>query len=169
MPLPPPEAGWSRFLVKSKFGAGRDFIVSDPETEAQRYFVDGKLGPRPSAEITAGGGGPLYRVRGSLLGIPKRMIISDASGAEIATLKAKMFSPIKSQMTVDMVSGEPWTLEGSLIEKNYTVSSAGQPIVQISQKWITIKDTYALEVADGIDPALALAVLWSVDRWVEHD
>jgi hypothetical protein len=58
MPLPPPAAGWSRFLVKSKFGAGRDFIVSDPETEAQRYFVDGKLGPRPSAQITAGGGGP---------------------------------------------------------------------------------------------------------------
>jgi uncharacterized protein YxjI len=97
------------------------------------------------------------------------MIISDASGAEIATLKAKMFSPIKSQMTVDLASGEPWTLEGSLIEKNYTVSSAGQPIVQISQKWITIKDTYTLEVADGIDPGLALAVLWSVDRWVEQD
>ena len=80
-----------------------------------------------------------------------------------------MFSPIKSHMTVDMASGEPWTLEGSLIEKNYTVSSARQPIVQISQTWITIKDTYTLEVADGIDPGLALAVLWSVDRWVEQD
>ncbi len=43
-------------------------------------------------------------------------------------------------------------LQGSLMEKNYTVSSAGRPIVQISQKWMTIKDTYTLEVADGIDP-----------------
>lgn len=169
MPLPPPAPGWSRFLVKSKFGAGRDFIVSDPETEAQRYFVDGKLGPRPSAEITAGGRGPLYRVRGTLLGIPKRMIISDASGAEVATLKSKMFSPIKSQMTLEMASGEPWILEGSLMEKNYAVSSAGRSIVQISQRWMTIKDTYSLDVADGIDPGLALAVLWSVDRWVEQD
>jgi uncharacterized protein YxjI len=168
MPLPPPPVGWSRFLVKSKFGAGRDFIVSDPETDAQRYFVNGKLGPRPSAEITSGGG-PMYKVRGTLLGIPKRMIISDASGAEVATLKGRMFSPIKSQMTVDMVSGEPWTLAGSLMEKNYTVSRAGRPIVQISQKWMTIKDTYTLDVADGIDPGLALAVLWSVDRWVEQD
>jgi hypothetical protein len=32
-----------------------------------------------------------------------------------------------------------------------------------------IKDTYGLDVADGIDPGLALAVLWSVDRWVEQD
>jgi uncharacterized protein YxjI len=165
---PPPPPGWSRFLVRSKFGAGRDFIVSDPETDAQRYFVDGKLGPRPSAEITAGGD-PLYRVRGTLLGIPKRLIISDAGGAEVATLKGRMFSLIKSQMSVDMTSGESWTLEGSLIEKNYTVSSAGRPIVRISQKWVTIKDAYTLEVADGVDPGLALAVLWSVDRWIEQD
>jgi uncharacterized protein YxjI len=97
------------------------------------------------------------------------MIISDASGAEVAMLKAKMFSPIKSQMTVDMTSGEPWTLEGSVLEKSYTVRSAGRSIVQISQKWMTIKDTYSLDVADGIDPGLAVAVLWSVDRWVEQD
>jgi uncharacterized protein YxjI len=146
MPLPPPPVGWSRFLVKSKFGAGRDFIVSDPETEVQHYFVDGKLSLRPSAEITTGGD-PMYRVRGTLLGIP----------------------PIKSQMTVDLASGEAWTLEGSLMEKNYTASIAGRPIVQISQKWMTIKDTYTLDVAGGIDPGLALAVLWSVDRWVERD
>jgi uncharacterized protein YxjI len=169
MPLPPPTAGWSRLLVKSRFGAGRDFIVSDPETGAQRYFVNGKLGPRPKAEITASGQGVQYRVRGSLLGIPKRMIISDASGAEVATLKARMFSPIRSRMTLEMASGEPWILEGALMEKNYAVSSAGRPIVQISQKWMTIKDTYTLDVADGIDPGLALAVLWSVDRWVERD
>jgi uncharacterized protein YxjI len=169
MSVPSAPPGWTRFLVKSKFGAGRDFVVSDPETEEQRYFVDGKMGPRPSAEITARGGGLSYRVRGSLLGIPKRTTISDARGAEIATLKAKAFSPIKSQMTLDMASGEPWTLQGSLMEKNYTVSSAGRPIVEISQKWMTIKDTYTLDVADGIDPGLALAVLWSVDRWVEED
>ena len=40
---------------------------------------------------------------------------------------------------------------------------------QINQKWVTIRDTYNLEVADGVDPGLALAVLWSVDRWVEKD
>jgi hypothetical protein len=95
MPVPPPHPGWSRFLVKSKFGAGRDFIVSDPETDVQRYFVDGKLGPRPNA-----------------------------GGAEVATLKSKTFSPIKSRMTLEMAAGEPWTVEGSLMEKNYTPSAA---------------------------------------------
>ncbi len=35
MAIPPPPAGWNRNLVKSAFGAGRDFNVLDPTTEAQ--------------------------------------------------------------------------------------------------------------------------------------
>jgi hypothetical protein len=43
------------------------------------------------------------------------------------------------------------------------------PPLRVSQKWMTIKDAYTVDVADGINPGLALAVLWSVDRWVEQD
>ena len=169
MTVPPAPAGWTRFLVKSKFGAGRDFAVSDPGTEEQLYFVDGKVGVQPKAEIRAGGNDPVYRVKGSLLGIPKHMTITDATGAEVASLRAKTFSPIKSKMTLEMMSGEPWILEGSFIEKNYTIRSSERPIAEISQKWITMRDRYTLDVADGVDPGLALAILWAVDRWVERD
>jgi uncharacterized protein YxjI len=68
-----------------------------------------------------------------------------------------------------MVEGEPWHLEGEILEKNYAIESAGQPIVAITQKWVTVRDSYTLDIAAGIDPALALAVVWSVDRWVERD
>ena len=169
MTLPPAPAGWTRFLVKSKFGAGRDFAVLDPATEEQRYFVDGKMGPRPKADIKAGSSKVVYQVHGTLLGIPKHMTITDASGAEVASLRAKTFSPVKSRMTLQVPSGDPWRLEGSILEKDYSVTAAGRPIVQITQKWVTIRDTYTLDVADGVDPGLALAVLWAVDRWVERD
>jgi uncharacterized protein YxjI len=53
--------------------------------------------------------------------------------------------------------------------RKYSITSGGEPIAQISQKWVTIRDSYALDVTDGIDPALALAVAWAVDRWVERD
>ena len=42
--IPAGPAGFTRYLMKSKFGAGRDFAVLDPDTEAQLFFVDGKLG-----------------------------------------------------------------------------------------------------------------------------
>jgi uncharacterized protein YxjI len=169
MPVPAAPPGWSRFVVKSKFGAGRDFAVLDPATDEQLYLVDGKIGARPKAEITDASGAVVYTVRGSLLGIPKHMTISDAAGTEVASLRAKTFSPIKSKMTLEMASGEPWLLEGSLIEKNYSVSAGGRPVVAITQKWVTIRDAYTLDVVDGVDPGLALAMLWAVDRWVERD
>ncbi len=169
MALPPPPDGWTRYLVKSKFGAGRDFAVLDPDTEAQRFFVDGKLGTRPKADIRDSADAVVYQVRGKLLGIPKHMTISDADGQEVASLKAQMFSPIKSRMTLTLSDGQTWELEGSLMEKEYAISSAGRPVVQITQKWVTIRDAYTLDVAAGVDPGLALAVLWGVDRWVEKD
>lgn len=169
MALPPAPAGWTRYLVKSKFGAGRDFRVLHPETEQQHYLVDGKIGTRPKADIQDASENVLYTVRGRLLGIPKKMEIFDATGTEVAQLSAKMFSPIKSRMTLTVAGGESWELEGSFMEKEYSISSGGRPVVQITQKWVTVRDTYTLDVADGVEPGLALAVLWAVDRWVERD
>jgi uncharacterized protein YxjI len=65
--------------------------------------------------------------------------------------------------------GDDRSLEGSFIEKSYSMESGGLPAARISQKWVTLPDAYALDVADGTDPGLALAVLWTVDRWVKRD
>jgi hypothetical protein len=141
MALPPP-AGWTRFRVKSKFGAGRDFAALDPAMEEQRYFVDGKIGPRPTAEVRAGSDEVVYRVRGTLVGFPKHITITDATRADVASLKAKMFSPIKSRMTMQTRTG----MIGSSKARSWRRT-----------------------LAEEIDPGLALAVLWSVDRWTESD
>lgn len=169
MSVPASPTGFSRLLMKSKLGLGRDFQVLDPETEEQRYLVDGKVGPRPQADVLDANGALLFRVKGQLLGIPKKMAILDASGAEVAVLKAKAFSMVKDKMDMQMVSGEPWHVEGKLIEKDYTVTSGGRDVVRISQKWLTVRDTYTIDIADGVEVGLALAVVWAIDRWVERD
>jgi uncharacterized protein YxjI len=163
-----PAAGWTRFVVKSKFGAGRDFTVRDLDDQ-QVYLVDGKMGTRPKAEITDASGAVVYTVKGHLLGIPKQMTISNAAGEEVAALKAQVFSPIKSKMTLSMAGGHEWSLEGSFLEKDYSIAADGTEVVHISQKWVTVRDSYTVDVAAGADPALALAIVWAVDRWVERD
>ena len=168
MAIPPPAPGWMRYIVKSKFGAGRDFAVLDL-AEEQQFFVDGKVSMRPKAEIRDAADRPVYHVTGQLFGVPKRMTITDADGNEVASLKAKMFSPIKSRMTLTMANGADWELEGSFLEKEYSITHDGSPVVQITQKWVTVRDTYTLDLAADVDPGLALAVLWAVDRWVERD
>jgi uncharacterized protein YxjI len=168
MAIPPPPEGFTRYLVKSKLGVGRDFRVLDLD-EHEVFVVDGKLGLRPKADVLDASGTALYHVTGQLLGIPKRMTITDAGGSDVASLKAKMFSPIKSRMTMTMADARTWELEGNFIEKEYTITAGGERVVQITQKWVTIRDTYTLDISEGVDPGLALAVLWSVDRWVERD
>ncbi|WP_380169402.1 LURP-one-related/scramblase family protein [Jannaschia sp. R86511] len=169
MTVPAASAGWTRLLVKSTFGVGRDFAVTDPLTGERRYVVDGKLGPRPRAEVRDAADQVVYQVRGALLGIPKQMTVQDAAGTEVASLRAKMFSPVRSRMTMQTTGSGTWELEGSFLEKEYSISVDGRPVAAITQKWVTIRDTYTLDVADGTDPGLALAVLWAVDRWVERD
>ena len=87
--------------------------------------------------MQAGDGSVIYSVRGHLLGIPKKMSITDAAGTEVASLKSKKFSLVKDKMTMEMANGEPWQLTGQFIEKNYTVTSGGRDVVRISQKWVT--------------------------------
>lgn len=166
--MEPAPTGWQRFIMKSKFGAGRDFEVLDGD-EQRQYFVDGHMGPTPKADVLGPDGTTLYTVVGRMLGVPKKMTITNAAGEQMAAMKAKMFSPIKSKIDMEMADGQHWHIEGSLIEKDYTVTSDGAPIVAITQKWVTIRDAYTLDVIHGIDPGLALAVVWAIDRWVERD
>lgn len=170
MAIPPPPPGWTRLVVKSRFGMGRDFQVSDADGNPV-LFVDGKVSMTPKAEVRAGAAldQVVYQVQGQFLGVPKRMTITSADGAEIASLKSKLFSPIKSRMEMTIAARGTWEVEGSFIEKNYSVSAGGEPIVQVTQKWMTVRDSYTVDCAAGVDPALAMAIVWAIDRWVERD
>lgn len=165
---PPPAAGWSRILFKSKFGAGRDFEVTD-EAGARVLFVDGKVGATPKAEIRDAQDTVVYTVKGQFLGIPKKMTISAADGTQVAELKAKKFSVVKDKMTMAMADGSTWQVEGTLMEKNYSIAADGQPIASISQKWMTVRDKYTVDYLSSLDAGLVMAVVWAIDRWVERD
>lgn len=168
MSVPPAPEGWTRFLVKSTFGVGRDFRVLDPGTDEQVYYVDGKWGLRPRAEVQDTAGEVRATVRGTATGFTKELTISDAGGSELAHLSGKLFSPVRNSMRIELTGGEVWELSGSIMERSYTVTSEGRPVIEISQKWLTVKDTFTLDVVDGVDPAIAFAVLWGVDRFAEQ-
>ncbi|WP_159449097.1 LURP-one-related/scramblase family protein [Demequina sp. NBRC 110055] len=170
MSLPPVPDGYQRFLMKSKFGAGRDFQILDPTSEEQLFFVDGKVGPRPKCDVLGSDGVVVASVRGKMLGIPKRMDVVDADGEQVAHLHSPAFNFIKDKVEITLASGEEWLLKGNIIEKDYAVHDAqGTLRIQITQKWLTVRDRYTIDVADGTPPPLAFALVWALDRWVERD
>lgn len=154
-------------MVRSKLGLGRDFIVQDKD-EREVFFVDGKAGIPAKADIQDADGNVVASVRGSLVPIPKRVSIADADGEPVAELKAKAFTPIKARMTLTMADGTTWQVAGEILEKDYTVTAEGSPVLAISQKWLKVRDTYTLDLAEGTSMPIALALLWTVDRWAER-
>ena len=75
---------------------------------------------------------------------------------------------MKNSMTITLASGRTWLLEGSIMERTYRVTSEGRAVLDITQKWLTVRDAFTLDVIDGVDPVLALAALWGVDRFAEQ-
>jgi uncharacterized protein YxjI len=170
MPVEPAAPGWQRFIVKSKFGAGRDFAVTDTAGR-QVLYVDGKLALRTKGEVRERDkSGPLrYNLHGRFFNFPHRMDILDPSRRKVALVKAKFFSPIRSKLTIVMAGGPDWASTGSLMEKRYTITAGGNPVIHVDQKWVQIRDSYKVDVIDGVDPALAVALVWGIDRLLEHD
>ncbi len=157
-----------RFLVKSKIGLGRDFTVYDDEDATNKvFYIDAKIGLGSKAEIKNADNQVIYTAKGKVINIPRRMEYFATDGTSVAKLNAH-FSPIKSRLTMKLADGKIWELEGNLIEKNYQVKEGDKIIINMDQKWLTIRDKYYVEIADGIDMALALGLIWAVDVWREN-
>jgi uncharacterized protein YxjI len=155
--------------MKGSFGAGRDVRVLDPATEEQACFVDGKIGTRPKADVTSGDGTLLHQVRGRLLGIPKRIDVTDAAGTHGAHLHAQALTFIKEGIEVAGlgrgVAARGRRDRGGLRRQRPN----GRHVIQITQEWNQIRDQHVIDIADGVEPPAALAPVWAIDRGVERD
>jgi uncharacterized protein YxjI len=156
-----------KYLVKSKLGIGRDFSVFDDEEGNNLVFkIDAKIGFGSKAEIKGANNNVIYTAKGKFFNIPRRMEFFNTDGGVVANLKARI-SPIKSRLTMEITKGGVWELSGNFVGKNYTVMQDDKKILEINQKWMTIRDKYFVEIAEDADIALALGLIWAVDVWRE--
>lgn len=158
---------FQKYLIKSKFGIGRDFSVFDDEAAKHKiYFIDAKMGLGTEAYIKNVNDEIVYILKGKILNIPRKLEVLKPNGETVAAIVAH-YSPIKSRITVERADGDIWRLEGNLIHKNYQVLQNENVIINIDQKWLTVRDKYFVEIAKNIDIPLALSVIWAVDIWRE--
>lgn len=161
------DTNMKRFLVKSKFGFGRDFSVyDDDEAKNKVYYIDAKMGLGSKAEIMDNEGKVIYRAKGKVVNIPRKMEYTTPDGTSVAKVVAH-FSPIKSRLTMELANGKKWELAGNFIGKSYTVNEGDKKIIEINQKWLTVRDKYFVEIDTDTDIPLALGLIWAVDVWRE--
>ncbi len=57
---------------------------------------------------------------------------------------------------------------GNLVDHEYEIERDGDTVATVSKRWFRVRDTYGVEVADGADEALILAITVCIDS-MTHD
>ncbi|MFW5419236.1 LURP-one-related family protein [Nocardiopsis sp. CNT-189] len=163
-----------KYLVRERlFDIGDDFWVTD-EQDRRVYWVDGKaLRLRTTFQLKTPDGELLLQIRKKLLSMRDRMRI-ERGGETVATVRERMFNPIKEKLVVELAAGGEWEVHGDLLGKEYVVSDEHGTVAHISRKWFRVRDTYAVDVNTyrpdiGSDPALVIAVAVAVDSITGDD
>ncbi|MEV6209252.1 LURP-one-related family protein [Kitasatospora sp. NPDC051914] len=159
-----------KYVVKERlFAVGDDYWIEDGDGE-KAFLVDGKvLRLRDTFELQDPSGTVVAVIKEKVLTVRDAMRIENAEGETVATVRKKLFTPFRDKYLVELEAGGELEVHGDLIDKEYTVESDGDTVAEISRKWFRIRDTYGVEIADGADVPLLLAVAVCLDRMVEHN
>ena len=147
----------------------------------ERFF---RLGE--DSDILDESGRPVYRVDGKVFTLRDRLVVNDLSGREVASVHRKLlafrptyeigvggrevaevrkhfFTPFRDKFTIDVPGPDDLEMTGSLLDHDFTIRRGGQVVATVSKAWLTLRDTYGVEIAPGEDDLLILASVLAVD------
>lgn len=91
-------------------------------------------------------------------------------GQPDAKVKKNFVNILREGFTVHLEgSSSDLYIQGNLLEHNYTMTRDDVQVAQVSKKWISLRDSYVVEIAEGEDPVLLLACAIVVDRITHED
>lgn len=159
-----------RFLVRERlFAVGDDYWIEDANGH-KVYLVDGKaMRLRDTFELKDTQGRVLIDIREKLLSIRDTMII-ERGDEQLATVKRKRLSLLRNHYRVTLVDGTELDVSGKILDREFAVDYDGELLAQISRRWLTVRDTYGVDVVrEEVDPALIIAVAVCVITLAEKD
>ena len=158
------------FRMRQKLvSIGDDYWIEDDQGE-RVYKVDGKaMRIRDTLILEDPDGRELFKIQEKKLHIRDTMEIEDAGGGRVATVKKALITPLRERFDVNVENGEDLEVKGNIVDHEYKIERGGDKVAEVSKKWFRVADTYGVEVAQGQDPALILAVTAVVDSMTHPD
>jgi len=159
----------NRYKIRQKLiSIGDDFWIEDASGR-KVYKVDGKaLRIRKTLEFEDANGKKLAQIKERLLSIKDTMVIEDAKGKDIATVKKALIAPLRDKWDVNVKGGKDLTVQGNILDLEYDIKQGRRKVAEVSKKWFTLTDTYGVEIADGQNDILILAIAVAIDM-MAHD
>lgn len=141
---------------------GDDFTIED-EAGNPCYFVDGKMlsiGDKLSFQDMDGN--ELARIQQVALTIGKRHQIL-RNGKVFATVKKGLFTFFREAFTVEDPASGDFDIQGDAKDHEFEFIRNGETIASVSKEYFAMSDTYGVEINDGEDHVLILAIAVVID------
>ncbi|MFI0905942.1 LURP-one-related/scramblase family protein [Streptomyces sioyaensis] len=159
-----------KYLVRDRiFGIGDDYWIED-EHGRHAFLVDGKaLRLRETFELKDPERRVLITIRKKMLSLRDTMAI-ERDDKPLARIKRKRLSLLRNHYRVELVDGTELDVSGKILDREFAVEYEGELLAEISRRWLTVRDTYAVNVVrEDADPALLIAVAVCVIRLAERE
>ena len=158
-----------RYVIREKFfRLGEDSTITD-EFGRPVIEVDGKVFTFHHTLIMRDlNGNELARVRKQLVALGQTYHVT-RDGQEIAAIRKKIISPFVDRFRVDIPGSEELRVTGSLFEHNYTITWGNQVMATVSKAWISLTDTYGVDIVPGMDDVLILATVLALDLTADEE
>ena len=159
----------TRYKIRQKLiSIGDDFWIENQE--GNRVFkVDGKaLRLRKTLFFEDIDGNKLCKIQERLLAIKDTMAIEDADGHQMAVIKKGLIAPLGDHWTVKVRNGPDLDVQGNILDHEYSINERRRKIAEVSKKWLSLTDTYGVEIEAGQNDILILALAIAIDM-MSHD
>jgi uncharacterized protein YxjI len=142
---------------------GDDFYIEDEQ--GQKVFkVDGKvLRVRDTLVFKDMAGHKLCQIQERMLRVKDTMDIEGPDGRTLATVKKALITPLRDRWTVKIKGGPDLEVQGNILDHEYRIGEGRQKVGEVSKKWFRVRDTYGVEVAEGQNDVVILAVTVAID------
>ena len=153
-----------RYQMREKLASiGDDFWIEN--AAGQRvYKVDGKaLRVRDTLKLKDMQGNVVAEIQEKIARIKDTMDIA-RNGQKIATVKQALITPLRGRFSVNVAGGADMDVQGNIMAHDYKFEQGGRQIAEVSKKWFRIRDSYGVDIQDGQDDALILAVTVVIDQ-----
>ena len=155
---------FKRYQMRQKLIAfGDDFYIEDEQ--GQKVFkVDGKvLRVRDTLIFRDMQGNKLCEIQQRMLRVKDTMEIEGPDGKALAMVKKALITPLRDRWTVKIKGGPDLDVQGNILDHEYRIGEGRQKVGEVSKKWFRLRDTYGVEVAEGQDEIIILAVTVAID------
>lgn len=159
----------NRYKIRQNLlSIGDDFWIEN--AKGQKVFkVDGKvLRIRKTLVFEDANGRKLAQIKERLLALKDTMVVEDANGKDIATIKKALIAPLRDKWNVNVKDGDDLMVQGNILNLEYSIKQGRTKVAEVSKKWFSLTDTYGVEIADGQNEILMLAIAVAVDM-MAHD